>query len=259
MNQRHEPQRPDESRPAAEASLARARVLIAGVGGLGAPAAWALAAAGVGTLILVDPDVVEVSNLHRQILHRTSSVGIAKVESARQRIARRWPRVHVETVRERVRHDSAAALFAGTDFIVDGTDDAETKYVINDVAVRAGVAYSHAGAAGLLGQTLTVVPGRSACLRCVFPQPPAATETARCRDEGILGPVAGAIGFVQAAEALRYLLGRELACEGRLLTFDARALRWRAVPLTRDAGCPSCRVHPSLTPSPERAAVSHGS
>jgi len=247
----------DEGRDSAT-SLADKRVLIVGIGGLGTPAAWALAGAGVGSLVLMDPDVVETSNLHRQILHRTTRLGMAKAASARIALASAFPRVRIEAIREPLTPANVATRFARVHFVIDGTDEVEAKYLINDAAIRRGVPYSHAGVSGLQGQTFTVLPGRSPCLRCVFPEAPSRSEGARCRDEGILGPVAGVIGFLQAAEALRCLRGRQPAFAGRLLTFDARALRWRAVPLPRSAACSLCHVHQPIAPHDE-AAISPGS
>ncbi len=239
--------------------LAAARVLIVGVGGLGTAAAWVLAGSGLGALTLVDPDVVEISNLHRQILHKTAAVGRAKVDSARSTLTARFPGVHVDAIRQRLASDNLAGLFADVDFVIDATDGAEAKYLINDGAVRCGLAYSHAGVVGFQGQTMTVLPGYTACLRCLFPEAPPPGEAARCQDEGILGPIAGLIGSLQAAEAIRYLLGQEPAFAGRLLTYDARAPRWRTLSLFRNAGCPLCSERPPIAPARGATAVSHGS
>jgi molybdopterin/thiamine biosynthesis adenylyltransferase len=233
------------------AGLARARVLVAGIGGLGTPAALALAAAGVGRLVLIDPDVVEASNLHRQILYRTAAIGMAKVESARRALAAAYPTVAVEARRERLGTANLAALFAAVDFVIDATDGADTKYLINDGAVRAGRPYSHAGVLGWQGQTFTVVPGRTPCLRCLFPEPPQAGAVPRCEEAGIVGPLAGLIGNVQAAEAIRHLSGQPLAFAGRILTIDARVPRWRTVSFDTGARCTLCRTPRPAAPDVE--------
>lgn len=220
-------------------TLAGARVLVVGVGALGSAAALTLAAAGIGTLVLMDPDEVEVSNLHRQILHRTGALGVPKVESARDRLARLHPGIEIEAHPRALGRANVAAAFRAADFVIDATDGAAAKFLINDGAVAAGRAFSHAGVLGLQGQTMTVLPGRSACLRCVFPDAPAPDALPTCREAGVLGPVAGVIGSIQAAEAIRTLTGRP-ALAGRLLTYEARVRRWRQLPLNRNPSCPVC-------------------
>jgi molybdopterin/thiamine biosynthesis adenylyltransferase len=231
--------------------LAGARVLVVGVGALGSAAALTLAAAGIGTLVLMDPDEVTVSNLHRQILHRTATLGAPKVESARDRLARLHPGIEIEAHAEALRPANVAGAFHGVDFVIDATDGASAKFLINDAAVVAGRAFSHAGVLGLRGQTMTVLPGRSACLRCVFPDPPAPDALPTCREAGVLGPVAGVIGSIQGAEAVRTLVGRPLLA-GRFLTYEAPAHRWRQVPLNRNPSCPMC-AHAQRTEPPQDA------
>jgi adenylyltransferase/sulfurtransferase len=223
-----------ESRPLADAS-----VLVIGVGALGSPVSLQLAAAGVGRLVLLDPDVVEPSNLHRQIVHRTSDVGRPKVDSARD-FLRRFAGVKVDARREAFCAENWQRATAGVDFVVDATDGAEVKFLINDAAIAASLPFSHAGVVGLRGQTMTVLPGRSACLRCLFLDPPSPGSVPTCQEAGILGTVAGTIGFLQASEAIRVLSGRSPLLADRLLTYEARAGRWRHVPLTRSASCPAC-------------------
>ncbi len=220
--------------------LAAARVLIVGLGALGCPAAWALAAAGVGTLVLVDPDRVEVSNLHRQWLHHSDAIGLPKVLSAADRLHAAFPRLRVEALPQALDADSLPALFADADFIVDGTDGVAAKFLINDGAVRGGHPYVHAGVQGFLGQAMTIVPGVSACYRCLFPEPPAADAVASCREAGVLGAVAGVIGSLQAAEAIKYLTGGGALLADWLVTFDALSDRWRRVRLARNPRCPLC-------------------
>lgn len=223
--------------------LRQARVLVIGAGGLGSPAALYLGAAGVGTLGLVDPDRVELSNLQRQILHATSDLSRQKVESAKQKIEQLNPDVEVVGYAARVEEANAAEIFSGYHFIVDGSDNFATKFLVNDTAVKLGIAFSHAGIVRLQGQTMTVVPGKSACYRCVFGQAPPPEEILSCQQAGILGAVAGTIGSIQATEAIKYLAGFE---EGllldRLLTYDAKAMRFHTVEVKRDADCAACGV-----------------
>lgn len=232
--------------PAGQARLRRGRVLIVGVGGLGSPAAQYLAAAGVGRIGLMDPDAVELSNLHRQVVYEMENLGRSKVEAAAGAIARSNPEVAVQTYPRALAAAELPAIFAGYDFVIDGTDRAAAKFLINDGAVLTRTPYSHAGAAGWVGQTMTVVPGRSACYRCLFPTPPD-DDAPQCQAAGIVGAVVGAIGLVQATEALKYLLGIGSLLTDRLLTFDALALRWRTVPIPRSRCCPVCGPQPRIT------------
>jgi len=234
----------DPAGGAAAQSLAEARVLIVGVGALGCPAALALAQAGVGTLALIDPDRVELSNLHRQILHHTDAIGMPKVLSAASQLRRRAPGVRVEAQVAALTADTLPELFAGADFIIDATDGVAAKFLINDGAVRGGRPYSHAGVLGFIGQTMTVVPGRSACYRCLFPEPPPPDDVPTCQAAGVVGPIAGVIGALQAAEAIKYLTGEGALLTDALVTYDALHGRWRRVPLGRNPRCPVCAARP---------------
>lgn len=215
-------------------------MLVVGVGALGCPAALALAAGGVGTLVLLDADRVEVSNLHRQPLYRTESIGRLKVESAAETLRARFPGLRVEARALRLDADNLAELFTPADFVIDATDGAATKFLINDGAVRCGTPFSHAGILGFLGQTLTVRPGKSACLRCLFPEPPSEAEIVSCRDAGVIGALAGVVGTLQAGEAIKHLTGHGEPLVDRLLTVDASSHRWRQVRLARNPRCPVC-------------------
>ena len=226
--------------------LARGRVLIVGVGGLGAPAALQLAAAGIGTLGLIDSDTVDVSNLHRQIIYRTADLGRPKVVTAAERLAASYPAVAVRCFAQRLTAGNAANLFCDFDFVVDATDGVASKYLVNDAAVLCRVPFSHAGVLAFHGQTMTVLPGRSACLRCLFPTPPNPDELPTCQEAGIIGSVAGTIGVLQATEALKYLLGVGQLLTDRLLTYDATAARWRTVALRRRRDCPLCGERPTI-------------
>jgi molybdopterin-synthase adenylyltransferase len=221
--------------------LVQARVLIIGIGGLGSPAALYLAAAGIGTLGLVDPDRVELSNLQRQIVHSTPDLTKPKVESAKAKISELNSDVETVVYPVRIEQDNAAEIFAGYDFIVDGSDNFSTKFVINDIAVSMGIAFSHAGIVRLQGQTITVLPRKSACYRCVFEEPPPAGEILNCQQAGILGAVAGTIGSIQATEAVKYLAGiDEGLLTDRLLTYDAKSMKFRTLDVKRNVNCAAC-------------------
>jgi len=219
------------------------KVLIVGAGGLGAPVALYLAAAGVGTIGIADGDKVEMSNLQRQVIHFTEDIGQMKVLSAESKIKRINPDVTVRVHPEFVRADNILPLLKQYDFVVDGTDNFEAKFLINDACVRAGVPYSHGGVLRFLGQTLTVQPKQSACYRCVFPDPPPANAVLSCSQAGVLGAIAGMLGTVQAAEALKFLTGTGELLTNTLLTFDALTMNFRKVPVKRNLNCSVCGDH----------------
>jgi len=227
--------------------LQRGRVLIVGVGALGCPAALALAGAGVGHLGLIDGDAVEISNLHRQIVYRSADLGQPKVQAAAARIAQSHPRQSLSTYEEPLSATNLPALFAQHDFVIDATDGVGAKYLINDGAVLHRTAFSHAGIIGFQGQTLTVLPGRSACLRCLFPSPPPAEDMPTCRAAGVVGALAGVLGSVQATQAVSYLTGTGSLLTNRMLMYDALNARWRRVELSRARSCPLCSPRPTIT------------
>jgi molybdopterin/thiamine biosynthesis adenylyltransferase len=222
------------------AAIAAGHVLVVGVGALGCPAAWTLATAGIGRLTLVDPDRVELSNLHRQFLHSTATLGVAKVESAAARLRAAFPALRVDARAEAVTEANLPAYFAAADFVIDATDGVAAKFLLNDGAVRCRRPYSHAGVLGLLGQTLTVLPGDSACYRCLFPEAPAPDEVPSCQAAGVIGAIAGLIGALQAGEALAYLDGRRPSLADHLLSYDALSGRWRRIQVARNPRCPLC-------------------
>ena len=231
----------------AERNLRNGKVLIVGVGGLGSPAAFTLAQAGVGTIGLVDSDTVELSNLQRQILHFTPDIGRPKVDSAKEKIQKINPSITVVTHQERLNARNLADLFADYDFIIDGTDGVETKFLINDGAVLLNKPLSHAGIVQFHGQALTILPRQTTCMRCLFPIPPHPDENPTCQESGILGSLAGSLGSIQAAEAVKYLNGEGELLTDRLLTYDALAMRWREVRVRPSPRCPLCGTRQTIT------------
>ncbi len=214
--------------------------VLVGVGGLGAPAAAALAASGLRRLTLVDPDVVETSNLPRQPLYGLPDIGEAKVEVAARRLAGAYPGLTIRALRARVDAANAAEILGGHDVILDGTDGLSSKVLLNQAAVALGTPLVHAGALGFDGQVLTILPGRTACLRCLFPELPDEDELPTCQQAGILGPVVGATGFVAAGEAARLVAGAPPALAGRLAILDGLRLTWRTVTVRPNPRCPLC-------------------
>jgi adenylyltransferase/sulfurtransferase len=226
--------------------LASAKVLCVGAGGLGSPALLYLAAAGIGTLGISEGDVVDDSNLQRQIVHETASVGRPKLDSARETLARINPDVKV-TGHPFLDADNAVGIVSQYDFVVDGSDNFATKFLVNDACVIAGVPYSHAGILRFEGQTMTIVPRRSRCYRCLFREPPPAGSVPSCSEAGILGVVAGTLGTIQATEAVKCILGKGDLLTDRLLIYDALAMRFRESRGARDPECAVCGDHPTIT------------
>ena len=224
--------------------LERSRVLLVGAGGLGSPAAFYLAAAGVGHLRLVDDDVVDRSNLQRQILHVEAAIGQAKVESARERLAALNPRVVVEGIRERATSANVEALLEGMDVVVDGSDNFPVRYLLNDACVKLGKPLVYGAVQRFEGQASVFDAGRHRgrcpCYRCLFPEPPPPQFAPSCADAGVLGVLPGIVGLLQANEAIKLLLGIGQGLAGRLLQFDALAMRFREVRLAPDPQCPVC-------------------
>jgi len=218
-------------------SIVHARVLIVGAGGLGVPAAIRLAQSGLEHITLVDPELIELSNLARQVIYRTSDVGLPKAEVAARRISEAFPGLELKAMVDALSAHNAAEFIAQHDFIIDGTDNPPIKFLINDSCVAARRPFVYGGVLGFSGQAMTVLPGRTACLRCLFEAPPSEGEIATCRDAGILGPVAGIIGTVQAKEAILFARGEQPALSGRILTYDARAGRTRTTSVRPRRGC----------------------
>lgn len=227
--------------------LARARVLIAGAGGLGSPAALYLATAGVGTIAVVDGDVVDLSNLQRQIMHQTADLNRPKVESAAEILQAMNPDVTVRTVKKRLCAANISDIINGYDFVIDGTDNFPAKFLINDACVLARLPLSHGGVLRFGGQTMTVLPGQTACYRCIFRNPPPPEAVSTCSEAGILGAVAGMLGTIQAAEAIKYIVGSGTLLTDTLLQFDALNMDFRKIPFSRQENCPVCGKNPVIT------------
>ena len=229
--------------------LLESKVLIIGTGGLGAPAALYLAAAGIGTIGLVDYDCVELSNLQRQIIHDTADVGKPKVRSGKESINKMNPDVEVVTYQEWVNSGNIRDIIRDRDydFIIDGTDNFPAKFLINDACVLMGKPFSHAGIIQFRGQTMTFVPGQGPCYRCVFVAPPPPDAVPTCKEAGVLGVMGGIIGTIQATEAVKYLLKLGELLTGRLLVFDALTMEFRKVKLASRQNCPVCGENPSIT------------
>ncbi|RMG12994.1 MAG: HesA/MoeB/ThiF family protein [Deltaproteobacteria bacterium] len=230
----------DEIGATGQAALARARVLLIGVGGLGSPVALYLAGAGVGHLTLLDPDRVAPDNLHRQILFRETDLGRAKVERARLALAALDASVEVEARQGRFTRENARPLVSDHDLVIDGSDDFETRFLANDTAVELGRPLVHGAVVGFHGQVM-VVGREGGCYRCLFEAPPPPGEVPPCAEAGVLGPAAGVIGSVMACEALKVLTGAGTPLTGRLWIHDALAPATRIVPVPPNPECRACR------------------
>lgn len=223
-----------------QAQLLRSKVLLLGAGGLGSPSAYYLAAAGIGTMGIVDDDVVDASNLQRQILHNTSRVGIPKVESAKQTLTELNPDVNVITHNLRLTSDNVLDIIKDYDLIVDGADNFQTRYLLNDASLMLNKPVIHASIFRFEGQLTTFLPWQGPCYRCLYPEPPPAGMAPSCNEAGVLGVLPGVIGVLQATEAVKILLGIGETLSGRLLIYDALATKFRELKLRRDPECVVC-------------------
>jgi molybdopterin/thiamine biosynthesis adenylyltransferase/rhodanese-related sulfurtransferase len=223
--------------------LKAGRVLLIGAGGLGSPLALYLAAAGVGTLGLVDFDVVDLSNLHRQVLHGTKDVGRSKLESARERIHDVNPHVHVESYETRLTSENALDIIRDYDVVIDGTDNFATRYLTNDACVLLGKPNVYGSIFRFEGQASVFALDDGPCYRCLFPEPPPPGMVPSCAEGGVLGVLPGLVGTIQATEGLKLLLGVGEPLVGRLLLIDALTMRFRTVRLRKDPSCPACGTH----------------
>ncbi len=227
--------------------LAQASVFLLGAGGLGSPAGLYLAAAGVGRIGIIDSDVVDLSNLQRQVLHHTPDVGRPKVRSAEEKIQVLNPDVQVEYYQERLTAQNALELIKQYDVIIDGVDNFPTKFLINDACYFADTPLIHGGILRFEGRVFSIKPKQSACYRCIFKQPPPPGLVANCQEAGIIGAVAGIIGTIQATEALKLILGIGQPLTDRILDFDARKTTFREIKIKRNPNCALCGLHPEIT------------
>jgi len=231
-----------------QAKLLKSRVLCLGAGGLGSPSALYLAAAGVGTLGIIDADTVDASNLQRQVLHGTDRVGMSKVESAKKTLSNLNPDVNVVTFDERLVRDNADRVFdQGWDVIVDGLDNFSTRYLVNDASIWKKIPVVHGSIFRFDGQVTTFWPGKGPCYRCLYPEPPPPELAPSCSEAGVLGVLPGIIGVIQATEAVKILLGIGEPLVGRLLTYDSLKMKFGSLKLRRDPRCPVCGDHPTIT------------
>ena len=228
--------------------LLNARVLIIGAGGLGAPAAMYLAAAGVGTIGIADADEVDLSNLQRQIIHATKDLGKPKVQSAKETMNDLNPDVTVNTYHTFVTSANIREIIRDYDFIIDGTDNFPAKFLINDACVMEKKPFSHAGIIRFKGQLMTYVPGEGPCYRCVFRDPPPKDAVPTCKQAGVVGAMGGVIGSLQAMEAIKFIVGKGQLLTGHLLTYDALTMEFRKIKLPHHTeNCPICGTHPTIT------------
>lgn len=221
---------------AGQEKLKNSRILIAGAGGLGSPAALYLAAAGVGHLRIVDRDQVELSNLNRQILHWEGDIGRDKADSARDKLTRLNPDISVEILKEEIREDTLADLMAGCDLIVDGLDNFPTRYLINEGIQSRKVPFVYGGILGLMGMTTFIIPGQTPCLRCLFPQAPPPKKFP------VLGTTPGIIGLIEAHEAIKHLTGVGKCLTGRLLIYNGQEMKFSEITVEQNKECPVCGI-----------------
>jgi molybdopterin-synthase adenylyltransferase len=225
----------------------RASVLVIGAGGLGSPAAFYLAAAGVGKIGIVDNDVVDTSNLQRQILHTTADVGRKKVESARETLLALNPNLTIVPHDVRLNAGNIRDILKDYDVVAEGSDNFPTKFLVNDACVMTGTPVAMAGIFRFSGQMLTVIPRQGPCYRCLIPQPPPPGAIPSCQEAGVLGAMAGAVGAIQATEILKLILGKGEVLRGRLLLFEALQMRFEPIEVKRNPECPVCSETPSIT------------
>jgi len=227
--------------------LNNAKVLLVGTGGLGSPAAFYLAAAGVGTIGLIDGDVVDYSNLQRQILHSTPDVGRPKVISAKEKIQALNPDVEVVTYQTLINSGNALDIIRDYDIVLDGSDNFPTRYLVNDACVFQGKPLVHGSIFRFDGQASTFLPADGPCYRCLYPDPPPPGLVPSCQEAGVIGVLAGVIGVIQATEAVKLILGIGQPLKERLLIYDALDLTFRNVKTRRDPKCPVCGENPTVT------------
>ena len=226
--------------------MLEARVLLLGAGGLGSPAAYYLAAAGIGNLGIVDFDQVDLSNLQRQIIHSTERIGMLKTESAKKTIQALNPDVNVTLYNEKMDSSNIMSLIKDYDYIVDGSDNFPTRYLVNDACVMKNKTLIHGSIYRFEGQVTVFKPGDGPCYRCLYPEPPPPGMVPNCQEGGVLGVLAGVIGNLQVVEVLKLILGIGKPLVGKLLIYDALNTEFRSLRLRRDANCPICGEKPTI-------------
>jgi molybdopterin/thiamine biosynthesis adenylyltransferase len=226
--------------------LLAGKVLIVGAGGLGSPVGLYLAAAGIGTIGVIDADVVDLTNLQRQVLHSTADLGKPKVESAKDAMSAINTDIHINTYHHRLTAENALEILKDYDFVIDGTDNFPSKFLVADACHFAGKPYSHAGILRFDGQLMTVIPGETACYRCVFNAPPAAGAVPSCSQAGVIGVLPGVVGSLQATEAIKLILGVGDLLTDCILVYDALKASFRKVTVKRNNDCPLCGEHPTI-------------
>ena len=229
-----------------QAKLLQAKVLMVGAGGLGCPSAYYLAAAGVGTLGIIDNDVVDISNLQRQILHANDRVGMPKVESAKKTLEALNPDVKVVPYQAKLTSENIMEIIKDYDLVVDGSDNFPTRYLVNDACVLAGKPNVHGSIFQFEGQATVFYPGKGPCYRCLYPEPPPAEMAPSCAEAGVLGVLPGLIGVIEALEAVKIILDKGDSLVGRLLHFNTLTMEINTLKLRRDPSCPVCGDHPTI-------------
>jgi adenylyltransferase/sulfurtransferase len=229
-----------------QAKLLQAKVLMIGAGGLGSPSAYYLAAAGVGTIGIIDNDVVDISNLQRQILHANDRVGMAKVESAKKTLEALNPDVKVVPYHAKLTSENIMEIIKDYDLVVDGCDNFPTRYLVNDACVLTGKPNVHGSIFQFEGQATVFYPGKGPCYRCLYPEPPPAELAPSCAEAGVLGVLPGLIGVIEALEAVKIILGKGETLVGRLLHFNTLTMEINTLKLRRDTNCPMCGDHPTI-------------
>lgn len=230
-----------------QAKILAAKVLIIGIGGLGSPVALYLAAAGVGTLGLVDGDKVDISNLQRQVIHFTEDIEVEKVASAARKMKALNPDIKINTYPEYAKSQNILQIIQDYDFVIDGTDNFSSKFLINDACVKAKVPYSHGGVLRFHGEVMTVIPGETACYRCVFDQPPPMGAVPGTKEVGVLGSTAGMLGTIQATEALKFIVGTGGLLTDQFFTFNTKEMDFHKIKIKRQKNCPICGDSPTIT------------
>jgi adenylyltransferase/sulfurtransferase len=229
-----------------QAKLLQAKVLMVGAGGLGSPSAYYLAAAGVGTIGIIDNDVVDISNLQRQILHANDRVGMPKVESAQKTLEALNPDVKVIPYQAKLTSENIKEILKDYDLVVDGCDNFPTRYLVNDACVLMGKPNVHGSIFQFEGQATVFYPGKGPCYRCLYPEPPPAEMAPSCAEAGVLGVLPGLIGTIEALEAIKIILGKGDTLVGRLLCFNTLTMEINNLKLQRDPNCPLCGNHPTI-------------